>query len=82
MQDRYIKASELRSFAFCERAWSFEGKGEASSLVAERAHGTQVHLHHGRAAVSAQAASRLANLLFFVGIVGVVAAVLWWVFHS
>jgi hypothetical protein len=39
MSDRYVMASELKSFAFCRRAWFLERQGTVSALVSERARG-------------------------------------------
>lgn len=82
MRGRYIKASELRSYAFCARAWMFEERGGAASALAEeRAQGIREHLKHGGAAVGAQSASRLAGLLFVVGLAGIAAAIVWMIFQ-
>jgi hypothetical protein len=51
MRQRHIKASEVRSFAFCERAWHFERTGIQSALEKERARGEIDHQEQGRAAV-------------------------------
>lgn len=37
MKGRYIRASELASFAFCERAWQLDQRRVPSSLQDERA---------------------------------------------
>jgi hypothetical protein len=39
MSDRYVMASELKSFAFCRRAWFLEHHGAESALVGERTRG-------------------------------------------
>jgi hypothetical protein len=82
MRQRHIKASELRSFAFCERAWHFERMGVQSMLEKERAQGTIDHQEQGRVAVESQTASRLSGILLAIGIAGLVAAFLWWVLRS
>ena len=37
MGERYVTASELKSFAFCRRAWLLERQGIESALVGEQA---------------------------------------------
>lgn len=79
MGDRYITALELKSFAFCRRAWFLERQGAESALVSERARGRADHETHGRTVQQANLGRRAATLLFVLGLAGmVVAAFLWW----
>lgn len=79
MSERYVTASELKSFAFCRRAWFLERQGAESSLVNERARGRADHEIHGRAVQQANLGRRVATLLFVLGLAGVgTAAILWW----
>jgi len=78
---RYIRASELRSFSFCRRAWFFEREGQASTLHAERRRGSADHRQHGGAVVQATTAARLSSALFTLALFALAAAAaLWW--HS
>ena len=79
MSERYITASELKSFAFCRRAWFLERQGAESALVDERARGRADHEIHGHIVQQANLRRRAATLLFVLGLAGiVVAALLWW----
>ena len=79
MSDRYITASELKSFAFCRRAWFLERQGAESALVSERARGRADHVSHGGAVQQANLGRRAATLLFVLGLAGIAAAALrWW----
>jgi hypothetical protein len=79
MSDRYVTASELKSFAFCRRAWFLERQGTESALVSERARGRADHESHGQTVRQANLGRRAATLLFVLGLVGIAAAaLLWW----
>jgi hypothetical protein len=79
MSDRYITASELKSFAFCRRAWFLERQGSESALVSERARGLADHASHGRTVQQANLGRRAATLLLVLGLAGIAAAALvWW----
>jgi hypothetical protein len=79
MSGRYVTASELKSFAFCRRAWFLERQGAESALVSERAHGRADHASHGHSVQQANLGRRAATLLFVLGLVGIAAAaLLWW----
>jgi hypothetical protein len=80
MRDRYIRASELKNFAFCRRAWFLERQGTESALASERALGRADHVIHGGAVRQATARSRAATLPFMLGLAGIAAAALhWWI---
>jgi hypothetical protein len=77
LRNRYIKASEIKSFAFCERAWLMERKGVRSALKQEQAFGQNDHRRHGLEAGRAEAKRRLSSLLLILGLIGLAVA-LWW----
>ena len=48
MSDKWIKASEIGEYLYCQRAWWYRLQGETTANVAELALGSQVHAQHGR----------------------------------
>jgi hypothetical protein len=82
MRERYIRASELRSFSFCRRAWFLEQQGQASLLQPERERGTLDHRQHGQAVQAAAASSRFSSALFFLSALLALAALAWWIAQS
>ncbi len=43
-----IRASEIGTYVFCQRAWWYQKKGYSSNNTSELAAGTKVHIHHTR----------------------------------
>ena len=79
MSNRYVLASELKSFAFCRRAWFLERQGAESALVSERARGRADHENHRSIVQQADLGHRAATILFVLGLAGIaVTAFLWW----
>lgn len=65
---RYVNASELGSFAFCERAWWLEQQRTPSARAPERARGVTYHGQYSERVRSAGAVARLANVAFGLGL--------------
>ena len=47
-----IRASEIGSFLYCQRAWWYQQHGEPSENTAELAGGSKIHENHGRAVLA------------------------------
>lgn len=48
---RTLRASEIGTYLFCQRAWWYQKSGQASQNLGEMAAGSELHYRHGRAAM-------------------------------
>ncbi len=48
MKARWIKASEIGEYLYCQRAWWYRLRGFSSANVQELEQGTEKHLQHSR----------------------------------
>jgi hypothetical protein len=79
MNQRYVRASDLKSFSFCHRAWFLERQGLSPASSEDRNRGTVDHQNHSAAAQRMVQVQRYSKVLFLVGLVGLAAALLWWI---
>jgi hypothetical protein len=73
---RFIRASELGSYIFCQRSWWYQRRSFPSENKVELAGGDQFHRIHGRQVVTA-GLFRIAGWLLLLAaiILGVIALV-------
>jgi hypothetical protein len=65
---RWIRASEIGEYLYCQRAWWYRLQGETSANVQELALGTRQHARHGRGLQWVTAQRALAILFIFVAL--------------
>jgi hypothetical protein len=66
---RTIRASEISSYLYCQRAWWYQKRGEPSENLAELASGTELHYRHGRTVLVTGCIRIAAYILLLLGIV-------------
>jgi len=48
---RTIRASEIGTYIYCQRAWWYQQRGEPNQNQAELAGGIEIHEQHGKAVI-------------------------------
>jgi hypothetical protein len=77
---RTIRASEIGTYLYCQRAWWYQSQGAPSQNQAEMAGGSAYHYRHGRKVVRAGLARLAGWLLLVLALILLVAALtLQWV---
>jgi len=71
---KIIRASEIGTYLFCNRAWWYQIQGYESENKAELAAGTDIHDKHSRAVLSAGCLQTIAYAFLLLAIV---TAVVW-----
>ena len=65
---RTIRASEIGTYLFCQRAWWYQKSGESSENLAEMAAGSELHYQHGRATIGISCLRVLAYALMLLAL--------------
>jgi hypothetical protein len=66
---RTIRASEISSFLYCNRAWWYQHQGIESAKVEELATGAEFHHRHGRVIFASNILRMLAYGLLLAAVV-------------
>ncbi len=66
---RTIRASEIGTYLYCQRAWWYQRNGQASENLAEMAAGSELHYQHGRAVLGVSCLRLLAYTLLITALV-------------
>jgi hypothetical protein len=66
---RTLRASEIGTYLYCQRAWWYQRKGYASENQAEMAAGHELHQRHGQAVTAAGCQRVLAYTALLAAIV-------------
>jgi hypothetical protein len=63
-----IRASDIGSYLFCARAWSYRQQGVESTNQVEMNAGTELHRQHGRTVLTSGLTRTLAVILLLVAL--------------
>jgi len=66
---RKIRASDISSYLFCQRAWWYRQQGITSENINELAGGRQLHQEHGRAVLASGLMRALAYIFLLLGMI-------------
>ncbi len=66
---RTIRASEIGSYLYCQRAWWYQRQGVQSENQAEMAGGTELHERHGRTVLMAGCLRVLAYVFLMAAVI-------------
>ncbi len=64
-----IRASDISTYLFCERAWWYQHQGIESANIAELASGSELHQQHGRAVLTSGLLRALAYALLLIALI-------------
>ena len=68
-----VRASEIGSYLYCQRAWWMQRRGFESSNLPEMATGAEMHYRHGRQVLAAGLLRPLSYVLLLAAIAALVA---------
>lgn len=72
---RKIRASDISSYLYCQRAWWYRQQGISSENIGQLAGGRALHERHGRAVLASGIIRSLAYLLLLAGLILLAIAV-------
>lgn len=75
---KIIRASEIGTYLFCNRAWWYQQQGFEPENKAELAAGTEIHEKHARAVLSSNCLQTLAYAFLLLAIIATVV----WIMHA
>jgi hypothetical protein len=70
---KIIRASEIGTFLYCQRAWWYQKRGIESENQAELKGGSELHYQHGRSVLVGGCLRTLAYLLLLLSLALLVA---------
>jgi hypothetical protein len=65
---RTIKASEIGTYLYCQRAWWYHRQGQASENLPEMIAGSEMHYRHGRSVLAIGCLRLLAYAMMLVAL--------------
>jgi hypothetical protein len=68
-QSDIVRASEIATYCFCQRAWSYQRQGVPSQNLSDMTEGSQYHHHHGKTLSMIQVARAAAFVLIILAII-------------
>jgi hypothetical protein len=69
---RTIRASEISTYVFCQRAWKYLDRGEVSNNISAMASGSEIHYQHGKAVLGIGCLRSLAYGMLLVALIIIV----------
>jgi CRISPR/Cas system-associated exonuclease Cas4 (RecB family) len=66
---RTIRASEIGTYLFCQRAWWYMKNGAPSENLTEMAAGSELHYRHGRKTMELSCLRTLAYVFILIALV-------------
>jgi hypothetical protein len=81
MTEPYIRASELKDFAFCQRAWFLERQGIQTTLTDARELGTADHVRRATAVHRGQTLHRASGFVLMLAAIAAALFVFAWLTH-
>lgn len=70
---RIVRASEIGTYLYCQRAWWYQRKGHTNLNQPAMAAGRQIHERHGRSVITSGCLRWLAYALLLIAILATAA---------